>query len=117
MSHPLRVGIAGLGTVGASVIRLLERQSGDLESRTGRAIRVSGVCARDRSRDRGVDLSGARWFDDPVALARSPDIDLFVELMGGAEGVARAAVEAALEAGKPVVTANKALLAKHGMAL
>ncbi len=78
---------------------------------------MSAVSARDRSRDRGVDLREAKWFDDPVALAGSSDIDLFVELIGGADGPARAAVEAALSSGKPVVTANKALLAKHGMAL
>ena len=117
MTKPLRVGIAGLGTVGASVIRLLDRQATELASRTGRDIAVTGVCARDRSRDRGVDLGGARWFDDPLELARSADIDVFVELIGGAEGTARAAVEAALAAGKPVVTANKALLAAHGMSL
>jgi len=117
MSQSLRVGIAGLGNVGASVIRLLDRQSAALASRTGRSIKVTAVCARERGRDRGVDVSGFAWFDDPVALARSPDIDLFVELMGGAEGAAREAVEAALAAGKSVVTANKALLAAHGMAL
>ena len=117
MSQSLRVGIAGLGNVGASVIRLLDRQSAALAARTGRSIKVTAVCARERSRDRGVDVSGFAWFDDPVALARSPDIDLFVELMGGSEGAAREAVEAALAAGKSVVTANKALLAAHGMAL
>ena len=117
MSQSLRVGIAGLGNVGASVIRLLDRQSAALASRTGRSITVTAVCARERGRDRGVDVSGFAWFDDPVALARSPDIDLFVELMGGSEGAAREAVEAALAAGKSVVTANKALLAAHGMAL
>ena len=117
MSQSLRVGIAGLGNVGASVIRLLDRQSAALAARTGRSIKVTAVCARERGRDRGVDVSGFAWFDDPVALARSPDIDLFVELMGGSEGAAREAVEAALAAGKSVVTANKALLAAHGMAL
>ena len=117
MSQSLRVGIAGLGNVGASVIRLLDRQSAALAARTGRSITVTAVCARERSRDRGVDVSGFAWFDDPVALARSPEIDLFVELMGGFEGAAREAVEAALAAGKSVVTANKALLAAHGMAL
>ena len=117
MSQSLRVGIAGLGNVGASVIRLLDRQSAALAARTGRSITVTAVCARERGRERGVDVSGFGWFDDPVALARSPDIDLFVELMGGSEGAAREAVEAALAAGKSVVTANKALLAAHGMAL
>ena len=117
MSQSLRVGIAGLGNVGASVIRLLDRQSAALAARTGRSITVTAVCARERGRERGVDVSGFAWFDDPVALARSPDIDLFVELMGGSEGAAREAVGAALAAGKSVVTANKALLAAHGMAL
>ncbi len=117
MSNPLRVGLAGLGTVGASVIKLLERQSTALASRTGRAIAIAAVSARERGRERGVDIAGFQWFDDPVAMAQSADIDLFVELMGGDEGPARASVEAALGAGKSVVTANKALLAKHGMSL
>ncbi|HEY8579496.1 MAG TPA: homoserine dehydrogenase, partial [Beijerinckiaceae bacterium] len=117
MPTSLRVGIAGLGTVGASVIRLLDRQAGALAARTGRRIVVGAVSARDRGRDRGVSLGDAVWFDDPTQLATSPDVDLVVELIGGAEGPARKVVEAALGAGKPVVTANKALLAKHGMAL
>ena len=117
MGETLRVGIAGLGTVGASVARLLARQQESLVARTGRPIVITGISARDAGKDRGVDFGAARWFDDPVALAKSPDIDLFVELIGGDEGPARASVEAALSAGKSVVTANKALLAKHGMAL
>lgn len=117
MGETLRVGIAGLGTVGASVARLLARQQESLVARTGRPIVITGISARDAAKDRGVDFGAARWFDDPVALAKSPDIDLFVELIGGDEGPARASVEAALSAGKSVVTANKALLAKHGMAL
>ena len=117
MAEPLRVGIAGLGTVGASVIQLLDRQNAALAARAGRGVKVVAVSARDKSRDRGVDVSGMTWFDDPVALAQSADIDLFVELIGGDEGPARASVEAGLSAGKSVVTANKALLAKHGMSL
>jgi homoserine dehydrogenase len=110
----LRIGIAGLGTVGASVVTLLKAEP--THGGSGRHIEVAAVSARDASRDRGIDLSGAAWFDDPVALAAS-DIDVFVELMGGSEGAAKAAVETALRAGKAVVTANKALLAAHGMAL
>jgi homoserine dehydrogenase len=117
MSEPLRLGIAGLGTVGAAVIRLLDAQARDLAARTGRAIVVTGVSARDASRDRGLDLKTIQWFDDPVELARWDGIDLFVELIGGDEGKARESVEAALAAGNSVVTANKALLAKHGLAL
>jgi len=114
---PLRIGIAGLGTVGASVLRILRRRENALADRCGRAIRVTAVSARDRNRDRGVDLGGLSWFDDPVALAASPEIDCLVELVGGSDGPAKAAVEAALSAGKSVVTANKALLAHHGVAL
>ena len=80
-------------------------------------VEVVAVCARSRNKDRGVDLKRMKWFGDPVALAQSPDIDVFVELIGGAGNPAKAAVEAALKAGKAVVTANKALLAKHGVAL
>jgi homoserine dehydrogenase len=117
MSHALRVGIAGLGTVGASVVRILARRAGTLSARCGRPITVTAVSARDRSRDRGVDLSGIAWFDDPVALAASGDVDCVIELVGGADGVAREIVETALASGKHVVTANKALLAAHGLAL
>jgi homoserine dehydrogenase len=111
----LRTAIAGLGTVGAATIRLIQAEP--THGGSGRNVEVVAVSARDRDRDRGVDLRGAAWFDDPVALARSDDVDVFVELIGGAEGPALASVEAALTTGKAVVTANKALLAAHGMRL
>ncbi len=113
----LRVGIAGLGTVGASLVDMLQKNGDELERKHGRRIEVVAVSARSRSRDRGIDISDLRWHDDPVALAKNPDVDLFVELIGGEDGPALAAVEAALKAGKSVVTANKALLAKHGVNL
>lgn len=113
----LRVGVAGLGTVGMGVLDLLDRNAGLISARAGRPFRVSAVSARDSTRARGRDLSGLRWHDDPVALARDPDVDVVVEVIGGAEGAARATVEAALTAKKPVVTANKALLALHGAEL
>ncbi len=113
--HPaLRLGVAGLGTVGASVIRILSQRADALSEELGRRIVVAGVAARDRSKDRGVDLSGVAWFDDAKALAQSDGIDCLVELMGGSGDPAKAAIEAALAAGKAVVTANKALLAAHG---
>ena len=117
MSEALRVGIAGLGTVGAAVVGVLAGKAQELTRQCGRPIVVSAVSARDRTRERGIDLSGAVWFDDPVAMAKSGDIDVFVELIGGADGPARACVEAALSAGRHVVTANKALLARHGLEL
>ncbi len=117
MSHPLRLGIAGLGTVGAGVVKIVRRRGALLTARTGREIAVSAVSARTRDKDRGVPLGGYAWEDDPVALARRDDVDVFVELMGGADGPAKAAVEAALDAGKDVVTANKAMMALHGQAL
>ncbi len=117
MSKPLRVGVAGLGVVGASLVRLLQRQSEALASRTGRPIVVAAVSARERTRDRGVDLNGVTFFDDPRALAVSETIDVFVELIGGAEGAAHDSVKAALQSGRPVVTANKALIAAHGYEL
>jgi homoserine dehydrogenase len=117
MVSPLRVGIAGLGTVGASVVRLLARQYEPLRARAGRPIEVVAVSARSRNKRRGIDLTKYRWFADPVQLATDPGIDVFVELIGGAGNPARAAVTAALRAGKSVVTANKALLAGHGFAL
>lgn len=117
MAEALRVGIAGLGTVGASVARVLRDKASELTRQCGREIVVAAVSARDRSRDRGIDLSGAKWFDDPIELAAKADIDVFVELIGGDEGAARSCVSAALDAGRHVVTANKALLAKHGVSL
>ncbi len=110
-----RIGVAGLGVVGCGLIKwLLERPD---FAPNGDRVRLVGVTARDRDKARGIDLSGVQWFDHPVELAASPDIDLFVELIGGSEGVARAAVTAALKTGKPVVTANKALIAAHGLEL
>jgi homoserine dehydrogenase len=114
---PLRVGIAGLGTVGIGVVKLVERNGALIAARLGRTVDIVAVSARDRGRDRGVDLRGYRWLDDPRALAAQPDIDLVVELVGGAEGPALDLVRESLRAGKAVVTANKALLAHHGDAL
>lgn len=113
----LRVGIAGLGTVGAAVMRGVGAKQAELARQCGRPIEIVAVAARDRGRDRGITLDGVEWFNDPVSLASDAEIDVFVELIGGAEGPAREAVEAALKAGRHVVTANKALLAKHGIAL
>ncbi|MCB1381548.1 MAG: homoserine dehydrogenase [Notoacmeibacter sp.] len=117
MSDALRIGIAGLGTVGASVVRILDEHAAILTRQCGRTVKVTAVSARSRAKDRGINLTGVEWFDDPVDLAKSPGIDVFVELIGGDEGPAHEAVKAALAAGHHVVTANKALLAKHGVAL
>jgi homoserine dehydrogenase len=116
-AQPLTVAIAGLGTVGAGAMRLLTQNAGVIERRAGRPIRVVAVSARDRSRDRGVDLGPIAWFGDAVAMAHEAPAEVFVELIGGAEGIARAGVEAAIGRGRSVVTANKALLAHHGTAL
>jgi homoserine dehydrogenase len=117
MAEPLKVGLAGLGTVGASVVRLLEDGRDKLVARSGRPIEVVAITARSRGKKRGVDLKKYRWVADPLMLARDPSIDVLVEVMGGAGDPAKAAVEAALAAGKAVVTANKALLARHGQKL
>ncbi|HEX6115281.1 MAG TPA: homoserine dehydrogenase [Geminicoccaceae bacterium] len=117
MQPPLRLGIAGLGTVGAAVLRVLAQNGRLLTERAGREIGITAVSARRRGRDRGVDLERFRWYDDPLALAADPEVDLVVELIGGADGPALALSQAALAAGKPVITANKALLAHHGAEL
>jgi len=117
MTEPLRLGIAGLGTVGAGVANILRRRANVLAARCGRRIEIAAVSARAKGKDRGVSIDAFDWEDDPTALARRGDVDVFVELMGGADGPARTAVEAALAAGKDVVTANKAMLALHGQGL
>jgi homoserine dehydrogenase len=117
MTQQLRLGIAGLGTVGTGVVKIIRSKAALLATRTGTNISITAVSARDKAKDRGVSLSGYAWEDDPVALARRADVDVFVELMGGTDGPAKAATEAAIAAGKDVVTANKAMLAIHGQSL
>ncbi|MBY0382009.1 MAG: homoserine dehydrogenase [Xanthobacteraceae bacterium] len=117
MVAPLRVGIAGLGTVGAEVVRLLDQQKRALSVRSGRGIRVVAVSARSKAKKRGVDLSGIEWAKNALAIANDPRVDVLVELMGGAGDPALSAIEAALKNGKSVVTANKALIAKYGSRL
>ncbi|WP_071674086.1 homoserine dehydrogenase [Nioella nitratireducens] len=117
MTEPLRLGIAGLGTVGVGVVKIVQQKANLLAMRTGRPVTISAVSARVRDKDRGVDISGYGWEDDPVVLATRNDVDVFVELMGGSDGPAKAATEAAIAAGKDVVTANKAMLALHGQAM
>lgn len=117
MTKPLSVGVAGLGTVGAGVLTLLRDNAATVAARAGRPIAVTAVSARDRTRDRGVSINGLRWYDDAADLAGDPGVDVVVETIGGTEGPAADLVRAALAAGKPVVTANKALLAIHGAEL
>ncbi len=117
MADALKIGIAGLGTVGASLVRILQQRSNELAVSCGRAIEITAVSARSRNKDRGIDLAGITWFDDPVDMAKNGNIDVLVELVGGAEGTADQAVRAALARGLHVVTANKALLARHGVEL
>ncbi|TKW68006.1 MAG: homoserine dehydrogenase [Paracoccus denitrificans] len=117
MSAPLRLGIAGLGTVGIGVIKIIQKHADLLTARSGRPVTISAISARDRMKNRDADISSYAWVEDPIELATRDDVDVYVELIGGYEGVARASVEAALKAGKDVVTANKALLAIHGQDL
>jgi homoserine dehydrogenase len=117
MAEGVRLGIAGLGTVGTGVLDILAKHGALVTARAGKPVTVTAVSARTRAKDRGHDLTKLAWHDDPVAMARSPDIDVLVELIGGEAGTAKAAVETAIASGKHVITANKALLAHHGAAL
>ena len=117
MSGALRIAVAGLGTVGSGVLQLLEAHGPLIAARAGRPILVSAVSARDRRKPRPVDISAVRWFEDPVAMAGDPEVDVVLELIGGSEGPAKAVTETAIAAGKHVITANKALMAIHGAAL
>jgi homoserine dehydrogenase len=114
MTAPFRIAIAGLGTVGSGVVKALSARGDELSHRAGRELRITAMSARDKARPRGFEIAG--WQDDPLALAKG-DADVVVELIGGDEGIARQLVETALAGGKHVVSANKALLAKHGLAL
>ncbi|OUS08945.1 homoserine dehydrogenase [Rhodobacterales bacterium 52_120_T64] len=117
MTKPLRLAVAGLGTVGAGIIKIVQQHGDLLAARAGRPIEIVAISARSRSKDRGVDLSGYDWEDDAVELARRNDVDMLIEVIGGENGPAKAAVETALANGKHVVSANKALLAIHGQDL
>lgn len=117
MSKPLKIAVAGLGTVGVGLLKLLAANGPMLAKRGGRPLVVTAVSARDRKRDRGVSLEGITWFDDPVEMAAKADAEVVVELIGGSDGAAKRAIEAAIAAGRHVVTANKALLAIHGTGL
>jgi homoserine dehydrogenase len=117
VKSPFKIAIAGLGTVGSGLLKLLDRQADLLFHRAGRRIVVAAVSARDRRRDRGADLSAVRWYEDAAAMAADPEIDVVVELIGGADGIARQVLDTALDHGKHVVTANKALMAHDGTRL
>ncbi|GAB4152490.1 MAG: homoserine dehydrogenase [Sphingomonadales bacterium] len=117
MAEAFRIALAGLGTVGVGVLRLLERNAALIAERAGRPIEVVAVSARDRQRDRGIATDHLRWHDDATLLAQADDVDGVVELMGGSDGPALALARSTLEAGKPFVTANKAMIAHHGHAL
>lgn len=117
MAEPLRIALAGLGTVGAGVIRLLETNAALLRARSGRDLRIVAVSARERHKDRGVDLSPFAWVDDMAELAAREDVDVVVELVGGSDGPALALARRAIGSGKALVTANKAMVAHHGAEL
>ena len=117
MAEPLRIALAGLGTVGAGVIRLLGENGAIVRARAGRDICIVAVSARDRSRDRGVDISAFDWCDDMTAMSARNDVDAVVELVGGADGPALTLARNTIAAGKGLVTANKAMIAHHGLSL
>lgn len=117
MAEPLRIALAGLGTVGAGVIRLVEANAALIARRAGRPIRITVVGARDRYKDRGVDLSAYAWEDDMVVMGERDDVDVVVELVGGSDGPALSCARTTIEAGKSFVTANKAMIAHHGLEL
>src|SRR5882724_8126625 len=117
MNGPLRIGVAGLGTVGAGLVKLLAEHGKLLALRGGRPLELVAVSARAKAKKRDINISGMRWEKDPMALAKASDIDVVVELIGGSDGIALRLAQTALRSGKHLVTANKALLAMHGTEL
>ena len=117
MAEPLRIALAGLGTVGAGVIRLIETNAALIARRAGRPLRITVVSARDRTKQRGVDLSPYAWEDDMIVMGERADVDVVVELVGGSDGPALALARTTIEAGRALVTANKAMIAHHGLEL
>lgn len=117
MAEPLKIALAGLGTVGTGVIRLIETNADLIARRARRPITITAVCARDRSKDRGVDLSAYAWEDDPTSMASRDDVDIVVELIGGSDGPALTLARNTIASGKSFVTANKAMIAHHGLEL
>ena len=116
MNDPFRIGVAGLGTVGAGVIEILHANNAQISARSGREIIVTAVSARDKNKDRNVNSDIFKWLDNATELANQDDVDTVLELIGGSDGVAKELVESALSNGKHDVTANKALIARHGTA-
>ncbi len=117
MTGALRIGIAGLGTVGIGVLKIFAAHAAMLEARAARPIAITAVSARNRNRMRGIDINPFTWFDDPLEMAASEELDVVVELIGGSEGIAKDLVETAIANRKHIVTANKALVARHGISL
>ena len=117
MNEPLRVALAGLGTVGGGVVRLIEANADLIARRAGRPIRITAISARNRGKNRGFDATCYAWEDDMVILGERDDVDVVVELVGGADGPALALARTTFEAGKALVTANKAMIAHHGIDL
>ncbi len=117
MTNPIKIGIAGLGTVGIGVVKIIQQNEKILQARTGRKIEIVAVSAKAKNKNRGVDLSKYQWESDPISLAKRKDIDIFVELIGGHKGAAKDSIVAAIDTGKDIVTANKALLAHSGQEL
>ena len=117
MTNPIKLGIAGLGTVGIGVVKNIQQNGKILRARTRRKIEIVAVSAKTKNKNRGVDLSKYQWESDPISLAKRKDIDIFVELIGGDKGAAKDSIVAAIDTGKDIVTANKALLAHCGQEL
>ncbi|MEC8665048.1 MAG: homoserine dehydrogenase, partial [Pseudomonadota bacterium] len=116
MSQPYRIALAGLGTVGVGVAKILKTHTEAIARKAGRPIEVVAVSARDKSRNRGFDFSDVTWVEDASTLVNE-DVDCIVEMIGGEGGVAKTLAESALAKGLDFVTANKALLAHHGYEL
>ena len=112
--NSLKISIAGLGTVGSSLIELIESNKDRIQNRINKKIIISGICAKNKNKKRNFSIDKYQWFDDPINMINETNPDIFIELMGYEKDVSYDSIKLSLEKKINVITANKALIAHYG---